>query len=244
MGASTNKERAMEAFDGIMLGDSSIQRHGRYARMRIAKSGIQYMPYLVHLRDMLGLLGIEFCAGHPKYSKAVSKGKPYTYCYLTSITSSFLLEQYNRWYQDGGGAIPNDVRVTPFSMAYMFMDDGYTSWKQGNCVDLCICTDCFNKEDVYRLKDLMEVAGVHFTPRPFSKARPNHIRLRLRRIDEVNRFLDLVEPYILPCYMYKVKRPRSKEQMLQEARTPRELKELNEFNALRSELRDRRQEEF
>ena len=202
-GKNMLQNEAMEVFDGTMLGDSSLKHSGGSAFIDTTRSGEQYMSYLTQLRDTLILLGMEFCTDHPKSSEQVSKGKPYTYCCLSSHTSSFLLEQRHRWYPGGKKIVPNDVRITPLSMAYEFMDDGSTSWLQGNNVTLSLSTNSFTREEVYRLRDSIAAKfGVYFYPLN------NHgWMLFLRKTDEVNLFLDQIEEYILPCYEYKVKRP-------------------------------------
>lgn len=242
MNGEITKEQAMEVFDGIMLGDAGLNRDGKYAQMKTSKSGIQYMPYLTHLRDVLSLLEVKFCTGHPKSFEAISsKGKPYTYCYLESTTSLFLLEQYNRWYPGKKRAIPSDVRVTSISLAYFFSDDGCTSWrKDRNRVILTLATHNFTKEDVYFLRDVIDTRhGICFLPHTSNRSRPHQIELKLCKMDEINHFIDLVEPYVHPAYTYKMKRPRTAEQQhleriqLIEANTQKELKSLG---ALRSRV--------
>ena len=197
------QSEAMEVFDGTMLGDNSVGRYGGSALMDTAKSGEQYMPYLTQLRDTLVLLGVEFCTDHPKSFARVSHGKPYINCRLTSHASSFFTEQRHRWYPNGKKIVPNDVRITPLSMAYEFMDDGSTSWLQGNLVVLRLATNSYTREEVSCLRDLVNARfGVYFYLSPNSGW-----ELTLRKVDEVNLFLDQIEEYILPCYEYKVKRP-------------------------------------
>lgn len=230
-----NKEEAMQVFDGIMLGDAGVYRNGKYATVHIAKSGEKYLPYLTHLRDIVGLLGVEFCTGHPKCCKAISStGKPFMHCQLESITSPFLLGQRQRWYPKGKKEIPYDVRITPLSLAYMFMDDGTASWQRTNLVKLNLATDGFSKEEAYRLRDLIAVnLRVHFSPYPATKMRLDVIRLWLLKIEEINLFFDLIESYMHPCYMYKVKRPKT----LRQARLEKRVEGIvEEFNMLREAI--------
>lgn len=230
------RSEAMEVFDGVMLGDGGLRHTGRSALMSVSKSGIQYMPYLTHLRDTLSLLGVEPCTDHPKNFERVSRERPYTCCELKSHVSPFLFEQRRRWYPNGKKIIPSDVRITPISMAYEFMDDGSTSWVQGNRVLLRLYTNCFSKEEVYHLRDLVTGRfGVYFYPYLYSGW-----GLTLRKTEEVNLFLEQIEEYVLPCYKYKVKRPQYKSvrDRLEAEERARQASTLRELNSLRRKIKE------
>lgn len=110
----------------------------------------------------------------------------------------------NFWYPDGVKIIPKDLIITPKSLAYAFMGDGTSRFTYKNLiVAVVLCTENFTLDDNLLLIDKISRLGVNF--RIFKHR--GKFRLICKRKNDVYRFMSLVEPHMLECFMYKVKYP-------------------------------------
>lgn len=208
-----HKDKLLEVLDGVMLGDGDLRMNGRNAHFQMTKSGEEYLGYLRHVGEVLRGIGAEVCSGYPKsYQEVDKRSNPYTLCSLSTLTSPFLTTQFRRWYRYDAHngkwtkVVPEDLGLTPISLAYWFMDDGTTSWfgKIGNRVALNMCSDSFSKPENIRLQELLETKGIHMGVCSNSYG---GWKLATTNISAVGKFLTLVGPYIMSCYEYKVKKP-------------------------------------
>jgi len=208
-----HKVKVLEVLDGLMLGDGNLRLDHINARFRIGKSGEEYMDYLRHISEILQEAGVNVSPGYPKVSQKLdARGNRYAYCFLTTLSSPPLTYHFWRWYMPNtytrkfNKVIPWDLKLSPISIAYWFMDDGSTSWSKGpnNRVNLTLASDSFTRFENDRLQEHLKRVGITLG------VQSNSIggwHLASMNISRINEFLDIVEPYILPCYRYKVKRP-------------------------------------
>lgn len=235
-----NEEEAWEVFDGLMLGDAGLVRSVNYAYLSLAlsagdpdqwrgtswsgrESKVPQIQYLIHIIDCLEPLGVKFSEGHPKaFVRCHQNGKPYLCCKLTSLTSDFLLAQWERWYRPVTDEVrktrwfpvnrkwykilPDDIRLTPLTMAKWFEGDGNAAWNHRPGVRLNIATNGFAKGEVERLSALLLPFNVcaNVNERPTKKQIT--WELSVGTIDSINAFYDLIEKLLHPCYNYKIKR--------------------------------------
>lgn len=201
-----SRNEAEQVFDGVMLSDASIQPHGKAAQFFIALSGKEHIDWLKSVSSYLPLLGIEPCSGHPKVVPKVSSyGKPYEQCLLITRNSTFLLAQRKRWYPEGTKVIPRDVLVTPISIANAFMGDGNSAARvKQNAPHLILLTlsiEGFAKEDLMFFEEKLRTLGIQ--GHADTKGRNGY---RVSNTKSVNTFMDMVEPYVVSSYRYKIKR--------------------------------------
>lgn len=109
-----NKEEATQAFDGLMLGEtSSIQfrEDNKDAFFRIVFSDRADHPVPFELRvewvnksvvEVFRVLGIKLRESYPRiepYAGRTAEGKTVRGCVLETEPSPFLTEQFHRWYK-------------------------------------------------------------------------------------------------------------------------------------------------
>lgn len=186
------------------------------------KSKIPEMQYLVYIMDRLEPLGVRFCKEHPKaIVRHYHNGKPYLYCYIESLSSVFLSTQFKRWYRPITDEVrktrwfaanrkwykilPDDIMLTPLSLAVWFEGDGNTVYNPLPRVQLRIATSNFSHEEVTKLSGLLHLLSIQAQ---VSKA-PTNTQitwiLNVGAIDSVNTFLGITKEYIQSCYRYKIK---------------------------------------
>jgi len=109
-----------------------------------------------------------------------------------------------RWYLNGRKIVPIDIKLTDKTIAYWFMGDGSSYKDKRNdrgLVRINLATCSFtNDENLLLIKKLKEL-GICKT----RKISDNSIAIYYT--NEVIKFMDMVKPYILPCFRYKLKYP-------------------------------------
>jgi len=133
---------------------------------------------------------------------------------LTSRSLPFFTTLRNRWYLEGKKVVsPHDLKLFDAeSMAHLYMDDGclsvtYNKSTNRQIVHLVICTQSFSWADNDLLRRfILERFDVQFTINKASY--PSGIKYRLRANKEnAKRFVELVTPYVLPSFEYKITIP-------------------------------------
>ena len=101
----------------------------------------------------------------------------------------------NIWYLDGHKTLPTDLEkwFTPLTLAVWYMDDGHL---EKGIVPL-FASESFTKEESLVLSNLM------YSKWQLKSYVNNNHRIRLCR-ESTRHFIELVEPYIVPCMRYKI----------------------------------------
>lgn len=196
---------ANQVIDGAMLSDANLGFHSKNANFLMCLSGKEHMDWLEVVAHALIVLGVPLCSGHPKVMPRTSRGKQYENCILESRVSAFLTEQRCRWYPEHVKIIPRDLNITPIVLANAYMGDGNSTARiKQNAPHLILLTlslEGFTKEDLLFFEGKLRALGIQ--GHADTKGRNGY---RVSNTESVNTFMDLVEPYILPSYRYKVKR--------------------------------------
>lgn len=214
---------ALKVFDGLMLGDAGLRipNGGVNAFFDIALSGKRLgissrklITYLNHIAEVLSVLGIRPCTGHPKvFIRKDASGDEYEYCDLCTRTHSFITTQFYRWYIKNPNVkvkekiVPPDLILSRLSLAYMYMCDGSVSFEKHNWglyPRVKIATNCFSVEDIENLEYQLSAFGVDVRR---EKYHPKTIGAGIRLVIKpasIARFVSLVEPYIIEPYRYRI----------------------------------------
>ena len=229
---TVSKREALQAFDGVMLSDGGLRSRGnslfyinlsdnRDYKQRATIPVGELLEFLQHLAGVLVILGVESCRGYPKIVFRANKpqsGEMFPGVNLTTKVSSFLTEQYPRWYTGGKirnyrviGAkkiVPLGFQLTPISLAYWFMGDGCSVWSSSPTVYVTLNSQCFSLSDVARLEEQLHSFGFSTGRIDCSKQSENkhisNIRILIYQ-DSVDHFMDIVSPHVVSPYLYKVK---------------------------------------
>ena len=112
------------------------------------------------------------------------------------------------WYPNGNKIVPRNLKLTPKIISFWFQGDGSSGYyKRGNKkVVLVLMTQGFNLNDVLFLKHQLELLDVKMNINRVKRKSVGYI-LITKVSFEVEKFMKMVEPYVLPDFMYKVKHP-------------------------------------
>lgn len=179
---------------GTLLGDSSLLARRNTYCLQVSH-GPRQLPYLQHLADVLQApRQIRKIVRNNAFGKIIYQLQYENKRALSPIAALALRNAQKTvnaaWLS----------RITPRSLAYWFMDDGTSSWhKSGSTCRFC--TNSYNVLELCLLMSLLASYGITATPCRASGGFVLNVAKR-----SINRVFDIVEPYVVPCLRYKVKR--------------------------------------
>lgn len=222
----TRRQEAEEVLDGVMLGDGGLVARGGSAYFdaalscrdgRIPVSGL--LEYLQHLKDeCFDVLSVEAREGHPVIRERVRTsgihvGETYECASLATKTSAVLALYHHRWYNGGRyKEVPVDLVLTPISLAHWFMGDGTSCRAQHYPTVYCeFSTQGFRICGIEVLEDQLRQSGITHIGRKLRygpAVRGSGVKITILQ-DSLDDFMDLVDPYVIEPYRYKVKYRRA-----------------------------------
>jgi hypothetical protein len=138
---------------GGLLGDGSLQKEGKYPRMKIDRQAIDkpYIDWQYKVFETLCLSGVrEF----ERFDKRYNKSHKYV-SFRTRAVPAFLT-YYNEWYPNGIRLVPETIAFTPLILAVWFADDGCVVVKNKDCLTLKLSTESFGKAGAELLSSKLE----------------------------------------------------------------------------------------
>lgn len=206
------------AIDGMLLGDAYISKTNRFGFNHSSKQ----QDYLNHKVDLLREQGFKVMTGSAnipahKLEDHIVKDGILISAYCSRAQMWKTLRQ--KWYPDGRKIVPEDLTITPTTLAYWFMDDGtanlrskYISYHNGKRYDYSgepfiqqfrLYTEGFDKQSQAFLQTSLTNLGVDC----WYHTRKSGMRyLVISRLEARMCFKELVLPIItsVPSMLYKV----------------------------------------
>ena len=142
------------------------------------------------------------------------KDRKYPVWYFNTLSSSNLKEILSMFWSGNVRGVPHNVvdLVTERSLAYWFMDDGGCEYvsiaprlKTRNSVIL-LSTDRYRESEVDLLIDMLDIKFGIISKKKNSKSMSQRIKIYIGT-EFTQKFLDIIEPFIIPSMRYKIKRP-------------------------------------
>ena len=190
-------DRQRQIIVGLMLGDGHLEsRNNRTYRLKVEHSIGQkeYTDWLyAELRDLV--------ITEPQVKDQIVNGKKYQKYWFNTLSCGSLRFYGQLFYQDKKKLIPKQISkfVSPLSLAIWFMDDG--SLKSSQHRARIINTQCFDLAGLERLQEMFrKLFNVHTTLRK----QPEGYQMYIPST-EIEKFVEIVRPYIIPTMDYKIK---------------------------------------
>jgi len=189
-------QRQKDIIIGTVLGDSYLEPNKFGSSIQIKQSN-EHKDYVFWLYKELKNL----CSTLPKQRKDNEQW------YLRSSSLNELDKLRDLFYPEGKKIIPKDINkilTSPISLAVWFMDDGTLDYRPKDHCAFHLCTNCFTKEDTSKLIDVLKnnfgiVSSLHYT---LCRGK-RHCRIYIGAQGR-DRFIELITPYILDCFKYKL----------------------------------------
>lgn len=207
-------DKTMDVITGLMLGDGHIRImktknsiNENKARLEFTFS-TKYLDYIKHLK--FNLLK-NIC--NDSLPTPWPKNKPTQY-WFSSLSTPFLYDLHKEWYKLDSKSnkyikkLPNNIYdlLTPIGLAHWLMDDGFLNVNDNT---IHLCTDNFTKSEIeYLVFILINKFNIpcNINRRKYYDKNNNEIvnyRIRLT-IKGSYDFINIVNPYIIPCMLYKI----------------------------------------
>ncbi|GIV17555.1 MAG: hypothetical protein KatS3mg022_2990 [Armatimonadota bacterium] len=179
-----------EVLVGLLLGDGHLetQNEGRTYRLKVEQSE-QHQPYVQHLYELFQAWVLT-----PPQPKKEGKW------WFQTISHGAFRFYAQQFYREGRKAVPKIIHrlLKPRGLAYWFMDDG--SIKDAHSRAVVLNTQSFSREDVARLA---QVLSEKFALEAYLRRQREGYQIVIAG-KSLQRFLDLIEPYLIPEMRYKL----------------------------------------
>ena len=199
-----NRGEAQQIFDGSMLGDASIKEVWGKRSINptcvyaFAQTGNDHIDSIENIKSALTTLGVSTSEIKPYNHKGLSSGH---YNGFHSHACEYIKLQCSRWYKDRIKIVPPDLTLTPLMLARFFMDDGMSTYdKRNDAVIVRLASCSFSEQENVSLMSMLHNMDIDST-----KAHSYRLPVISIRQGSVDIFMDVVEPFIVPSFMYKIK---------------------------------------
>ena len=189
-----------EMLVGILLGDACLetQNAGRTYRLKV-EQGAAHAEYVQHLYQVFR----EWVLSPPRSKQGQTRGVITTNLAFQTVSH----EEYRRFgelfYRDRRKVVPELIGdlLTQRGLAYWFMDDG--SMKSSESKGVLFNTHAFQPDEISRLIAVLGKFGLVAKERRQSDGVQVYVSGR-----SYERFVELVNPYVIEAMRYKVPQPR------------------------------------
>lgn len=195
----TQKQR--EYLFGALLGDDSLKmgKKRKYPFLAVGHS-IKQTKYV----EWKYGIWKQIVPGGRRSTKAKVNGKTHLVVYFTTAAHPDFLEFFNLFYLNKKKVVTRKIldKLTPFSMAVWYMDDGYYRRRRGRAQ---LSTNAFTYEENLIIQRYFEETWNLSCNIGNSDDGTHYIWLNT---ENTIKFFDIIKDYILPFFSYKIDRKR------------------------------------
>ena len=189
-----------EMLVGILLGDACLetQNAGRTYRLKV-EQGAAHGDYVRHLYQVLR----DWVLSPPRPKQGQTRGVTTINLAFQTVSHTEFVEFGELFYRSRRKIVPDEIGrlLTARALAYWYMDDG--SMKSSESKGVLFNTHAFRAEEIKRLIEVLSEFGLIASER--SQADGVQIYVSGRSYE---RFVELVDPYVIEAMRYKVPQPR------------------------------------
>lgn len=213
---------AMQALRGAVLSDGGLRLNGKnalfYINLSDNKNNLvqrEHIPieellnFLQHLVETLEPLGIKPCNGHPRIKPHSTKSRVGEWLpgvMLETLTSGLLTKLHSEYYPIGKKIVPEGVALTDVILAYFYMLDDNSKWGRsgGPTIYVYLYTQGFDLHSVELLEKQLHNSDISTSRMYVLVEGGSGVVIRILQ-DSVDRFMGMVDPYVIPPFRYKIK---------------------------------------
>lgn len=192
------KKSQKEIIIGTILGDGylgSRKKGDAYLEIKQAKEHKEYVLWMYN--------ALRSLCGNSKIYQRKDNGQRY---FKTRRLES-LTQLKKRFYQRGKKVIPAEIKTlltSPLALAVWYMDDGHIDFRPKYHYSYVINTNCFSFREVNLLRKVLKSNfRLQVRVNKTSSRGKTYPRLYIGT-ESRDRFLEIVKPYILPCFSHKL----------------------------------------
>ena len=193
----TLSDHQREVLIGTILGDGHLetQNQGRTYRLKI-----EHIAWQKEYTDWLYEIFKEWVLTPPQEKIQIIEKLPRKKYWFSTISHGAFRFYAQQFYKEKRKILPKLMSkwLSPLVMAVWFMDDGSIKSKHHRA--LILNTQCFTKEENLKLIEMIQKKfGIEMSLRP----QRNLYQLYIGS-GSVQKFVDLIQPYVLPSMRYKL----------------------------------------
>lgn len=178
---------------GKMIGDGGLNMKNGSASMDFShkKDHLQYLEYTLRcLGDIAGNRQTNRMSG---YGTEMTRAR--------TINSSGIYQCFKDWFVDGKKIIPDNVRLSPIALAFLYMDDGSLGHddKQEDRANFALCD--YDEKSIDNFVNNMWIQN-NIECKKHQDA-SGYWRVRLNAKEAIKLFI-IIAPYICPIMQYKI----------------------------------------
>ena len=194
--------RQIEIINGSLLGDACLEKleTSKCNSRFIEKHGIQQLEYLQwkfkELKPFTQTIG---------YGEEIKDDKTYQYCKFNTFNCPCFTFLESKWYKQRIKIVPNDLILTPLTLAVWYFDDGYFCKDQKN---ITIYTNGFSLKEVKKLVKKLHKLGIkNCHMRQSQESRGSKPEIYIEK-PSCERFFNIIQSHIdfIKCMKYKLER--------------------------------------
>lgn len=198
-------KRTQSIIIGSILGDGYLTELTVRGKSRLwLKYDDRYLSYLQWLHQELKPIGVGMIKGKKGYHQ---------HQFLTD-SSLEIGELKKLFYPNNKKAIPKNIGQflgDPISLAIWYMDDGTLDQREKYHYNALFATHGFSLEGCVRLAKVLK-NNFQLKASVCRCLMRGKLRYRIYLWSQsMNRFMDLVEPFILPCFAHKIRKSRQQQ---------------------------------
>jgi len=151
----TDKQKSV--FNGLVLSDCGIEKPSKNARLRFTVKSPEFAHVIISNLSCFSWANLR---ESDDYDKRTSK--KYHSCKGSTHVSTFLTEEYDKWYKNKIKIVPNDLQLDKDVLLWWYLGDGNLHLKKGRPKyrRVILATDSFSMAEKELLKHkLIEILG-------------------------------------------------------------------------------------
>ena len=189
-----------EMLVGTLLGDACLetQNAGRTYRLKI-EQGAAHADYVQHLYEVFR----EWVLSPPRSKQGQTRGVTTINLAFQTVSHEEFAEFGRLFYRDRRKIVPENIGevLTARGLAYWYMDDG--SMKSSESKGVLFNTHAYQPDEINTLIAVLREFGLGAKQRMQTDGAQIYVSGR-----SFERFVELVDPYVIEAMRYKVPQPR------------------------------------
>lgn len=143
-----------EILAGTLLGDASLQKSSKTSLIAAPyyTKKCKWEDYSHHVGRQFSKSGKVLLTFEEVFLQRKRWNANCEYYVFRTLSSSLLTPWYSKWYPSGQKIVPIDLVLTPKSILYWFLDDGYSTWRNRTNE---VCGNRDNKTYTQRTKQVL-----------------------------------------------------------------------------------------
>ena len=193
-----------ELINGVLLSDGYLTNFKKGHSMMVLEQSKDHEELCLAFEKEMKILGFR-CSIYRRSRTRTKTEMKLLHSIRATTEANYCFSLFReKWYPNDKKIVPTDMELTCKTLAYWFMGDGSSYREKRNdsgLVRINLATCSFtNDEHLLLIKKLKELG--------ICKARKeSNNTIAVFCTNEVIKFMNMIKPYILPCFKYKLKYP-------------------------------------